>query len=104
MEMIDKRCSASKTKPPGSGRRRPASTDATRGRANPAGGAVWIELTEEITRVEVQLVNALGQVLLRQTLSSGGGWLPTDQLPAGMYWVALSKEGRMRGVRKLVIK
>ena len=71
---------------------------------NPAEGSVWVQLTDEVTRVEVQLVNALGQTLLRQTLASGGGWLSTDQLPAGMYWVALSKEGRMRGVRKLVIK
>lgn len=74
---------------------------------NPTSGFITIEsaFTSQ-QKAEIQVVNTMGQVLLRQTEQFNAGiskkQISLSSFPAGIYWVKINIEGKGSGVVKIV--
>lgn len=69
---------------------------------NPAKNHVVIEGLN--SRTEIEIINALGQVIHLETTLSNSLNLKTDQFPAGMYYINIKQQDKKNQIEKVMIR
>lgn len=68
---------------------------------NPATGMLVVE-TVNSDKINLELRNALGQLLIHEPLADSRHYLNVEQLPAGIYFITLAKDHRTLVTQKLI--
>lgn len=70
---------------------------------NPTSGKIYLESTQDFEALEIEVQNALGQIILSETVLSDSGAIITLKGNEGIYFISISKNGSVI-IREKVIK
>ena len=69
---------------------------------NPFSDKLYVNVTGENEVYTVSLINLIGQTLITKKLTSDDQIIPTENIKAGVYFVRVSGNGEILGVKKMV--